>query len=435
MSVNPVDQIKDEQIESPLSLELQETLKRLAALEPSPEAPYLTVILDWEPQGENPNMRPSRRFFADQTKAMLEPLQAHTPEHDSLSADVERVSEWLDSEVDPSAQSVCVVACNAKGVFEPFALGVPVPDSQILTGPVPHLSSLVRVAEDYEPYVVLLADQKEAILTLISQRHAQSQMTAKGDDWPRHQMQGGWSQRRFQNGAEERIANFAREVSEELRSRMDEFGVQRLILAMDEVAGSAYNEALHQSVKERVVGQTHIDIRATMADVIEATTPLIDQAERDRERETVQTVEDSRGEGNLAVVGAEDVIVALQTGQVMTLVMNDDFQGRGWGDFTMPIYGVGDPPKQHPAGGDVANIVPLALEEEMIRLAIATGAEIEIVDTNVPVIEGEDGAPIRDTSEAMPRSEAARILDAAGGVAALLRYALSDEQTTANADL
>ena len=433
MSVNPVDQIKDEQIESPLNLELQEAIKRLAMLEPSPEAPYLTVILDWVPQGENPNMRPSRRIFADQTKAMLDPLQAHTPEHDTLRADVERISEWLDNEVDPSAQSICVVACNAKGVFETFALGVPVPENLILTGPVPHLSPLVRVAEDFEPYVVLLADQKEAVMALISQRHAQATMTAKGDDWPRHQMQGGWSQRRFQNGAQERIDNFAREVSEELRSRMDEFGVRRLVLAMDEVAGSAYNSALHQSVQERVVGSTQIDIRATMADIIAGTSPIIDQAERDRERETVQTIEDSRGEGNLAVVGAEDVIVALQTGQVMTLVMNDDFRGQGWGDFTLPVYGVGAPPKEHPAGGETSNIVPLALEEEMIRLAIQTGAEIEIVDTNVPVTSGEDGAPIRDTSEAMPRSEAATILDAAGGVAALLRYALSEEQSTANA--
>ena len=431
MSVNPVDQIKDEQIESPLNLELQEAIKRLAVLEPSPEAPYLTVILDWVPQGDQPNLRVGRRVFTDQTKAMLDPLQAHTPEHDSLSADVQRISEWLDNEVDPSAQSVCVVACNAKGVFEAFALGVPVPENVILTGVVPHLSSLVRVAEDYEPYVVLLADQKEAVMAIISQRHAQATMTAKGDDWPRHQMNGGWSQRRFQNGAQERIDNFAKEVSEELRSRMDDAGVRRLILAMDEVAGSAYNGALHQSVQDRVVGTTQLDIRASMADIITATSPIIDQAERDRERETVQTVEDSRGEGNLAVVGADDVIVALQTGQVMTLVMNDDFRGEGWGDFTLPVYGVGAPPNEHPVGGDMSDIVPLALEEEMIRLAIQIGAEIEIVDTNVPVTEGEEGAPIRDTSDPMPRSEAATILDAAGGVAALLRYALSDEQSTA----
>lgn len=431
MSVNPVDQIKDEQIESPLNLELQEALRKLAVLEPSPEAPYLTVILDWVPQGENPNMRPGRRVFADQTKAMLDPLQAHTPEHDSLSADVERISDWLDNEVDPSAQSICVVACNAKGVFETFALGVPVPENLIVTGPVPHLSPLVRVAEDFEPYVVLLADQKDAVMVLISQRHAQATMTATGDDWPRHQMKGGWSQRRFQNGAQERIDNFAKEVSEELRSRMDEFGVQRLILAMDEVAGSAYNNALHQSVQERVVGTTQIDIRATMADIIRESSPIIDQAERDRERETVQAVEDSRGEGNLAVVGAEDVIVALQTGQVMTLVINDDFRGEGWGDFTFPVYGVGAPPKQHPAGGDTSNIVPLALEQEMIRLAIQIGAEIEIVDSTVPMTSAVEGESIRDASEPMPRSEAAQILDAAGGVAALLRYALSDEQSTA----
>ena len=116
----------------------------------------------------------------------------------------------------------------------------------------------------------------------------------------------------------------------------------------------------------------------------------------------------------------------------MTLVMNDDFHGTGWADYSLPVYGVGSPPKKHPAGGEVDQIVEVALEDEIVRLAVQTGADIEIVQSSVPVDTNGD-APIRKAGDDFPRSEAAQALDQFGGVAAILRYTLSDEQSVADA--
>jgi hypothetical protein len=82
--------------------------------------------------------------------------------------------------------------------------------------------------------------------------------------------------------------------------------------------------------------------------------------------------------------GAIDVLSALQAGQVMTLAVNDDFEGTGWADYTMPAFGTGDLPTSHPLGGDVANLVEVDLQEEMARLAVQSDAEIDIVPTSVP---------------------------------------------------
>jgi hypothetical protein len=67
----------------------------------------------------------------------------------------------------------------------------------------------------------------------------------------------------------------------------------------------------------------------------------------------------------------------------------------------------------------VHNIVPVPLEQEMIRQALITGAQIEIVDPSVPVdTEGE----VPRAGGDIPISAADAKLDALGGVGALLRW-------------
>ena len=63
---------------------------------------------------------------------------------------------------------------------------------------------------------------------------------------------------------------------------------------------------------------------------------------------------------------------------------------------------------------------------EVVRLAVQTGAEVEIVHTAVPGDE-IDAENVPDASEGLPLSEAARALDEHGGVAAVLRYVMGDE--------
>ena len=299
-----------------------------------------------------------------------------------------------------------------------------------MTGPTPALATLARVAEDLAPYAVLLADQREAALSLITQATPARRVDVEGTDYPRKQSQGGWSQRRYQNRADERVEAFARTVAEETRRFLDEQRVGALALLGDEVITPVLMDAFHQTVTDRIVGTMEFDIRATESQVVEATLPVVAQAEREREAAAVQAVTDGVGAGTTGVAGPDDTLTALQAGQVMTLVMNDDFAAPGWADFSLPLYGVGDPPTEHPAGGDRASIVAVNLEEELVRLAIQTGAAIEIVKTDVPVTAAEQAA-VPDAAAALPRSPAALALDALGGVSAVLRFALDVDQPTA----
>lgn len=204
-----------------------------------------------------------------------------------------------------------------------------------------------------------------------------------------------------------------------------------MILAGEDVNTTALMEELHSTIQERVVGSIRMDIRASEKDLIEATLPLIDDAERLRERELVQMLADGIGSGGLAASGVDATLSALQLGQVETLVISDDLHAAGWADFELNVFGSGLTPSQHPAGGDPDNIVPDSLEQELIRLALTTKADIEIVQTT-STRHAADLEAVPDAGEELPRSGAARQLDGLGAVGALLRFAM--DEATASPD-
>jgi peptide subunit release factor 1 (eRF1) len=192
------------------------------------------------------------------------------------------------------------------------------------------------------------------------------------------------------------------------------------VIAGDDVITAPLDRLLHHSVADRAIGMLRLDIATPMQQIVEATLPIDNAAERGREAEAVSAVHDAVARGELGVAGAADVLRALQNVQVETLVMVDDFTAPGWADYVVGIAGVGAIPDQHPTGGDRSQMTPVPIEDEIIRRAIATGAKIEIVQSSELAPDAATGVSKADAP--LPRTDAARRLDAMGGVGALLRF-------------
>ncbi|MFN8593912.1 MAG: Vms1/Ankzf1 family peptidyl-tRNA hydrolase [Thermomicrobiales bacterium] len=450
-ATDPIRKIREVDHAVPFNLALAQTLRDLATLTPSLDAPIISLTLDWRPAGEapgrdpapevrrsehrsaahgsGPSWRPSWAEMDRHLTALADSLGPRGEASDSVTADIALIRDYLDQELDPAAKGVAVYACAAANVFVPLALGLPVP-TRLTAGPTPALATLTRLREDNPTYAVLVADQQTAYLSLIDQAVVDLSVTVEGSGYPRKQMQGGPSQRRFQARAEERVEAFARGVAEEVLRTLEDNAVSMLIVAGDEVITSALNAVFDHRVKDRIIATIRLEIDASTQKVLEATLPIAAQAERNHEDADVQTLRDAVGAGGRGAAGAEDALTALQAGQVLTLILNDDFTSPGWADYSLPLYGVGEAPQEHPAGGDVSRIVPIVLEEEMIRLALATGAEVQIVHATQPVEVAEDG-PFPKAGIPAPRTAAGEALDALGGVGAILRFTLDQDQPVA----
>lgn len=450
MVTDPVQRIRTFEHDTPLALDLPVVLARLAALPPSTAAPYLTVALDWQPEGAEPGRIPApepkrseRRAQRDDSgtprrpswlqvsRELEELVLAHGPRgvaFDSLSADVARTKRYLEEELDPAAKGIIIIANSQHGVFEPIPLDVPVATTVSL-GPIPALRQLVHAAEDFPPYAVLVADQRDAFLWLLERQTWAAGTQLESTLYPRKQKQGGPAARRFQQRADERVEAFARTIAAETRRVFEEGDepVDYLIVAADEPMAGVLNAEFHEIVQKRIIGQVKLPADATIPQVVAVAKPVVEQAERREELAAVQAVRDGVGAGTTAVAGVEATLQALMAGQVMTLVMNDDFVQPGWADYTLPLYGAGGVPKEHPAAGDVANLVPTALAEEVVRLALLTDAAVELVHTVMP-IAAQDAEGVPRAGDAVPRYEAAHLLDTLGGIGATLRFSITEDQ-------
>ncbi|MCC6315014.1 MAG: hypothetical protein IT337_13500 [Thermomicrobiales bacterium] len=442
MATDPIRRVRERAYETPLDLDARAALIRLAALPPQSTTPYLTASLDWRPEGADPgrepavDLRPSERRANRETRGasrrparqefdrvVAQLIAEHGPRgeaFDSLQADAARIATYLDAELDPSAQGVFVVANSAAGVFEPLALGLPVA-TRIATGPVPALLSLGLLVDDHPTYAVLTADQHNAKLTFVTQATPDQSVSLDSNDWPRKQGTGGLAQRRLQARAGERVSAFARGIAEETQRALEETGVAMLVVAASEVMASALDAEFHPTVKERTIAAIRRDPGLSDRDLLEQTLPLAQQAERDSEAAAAALLRAALVPEGLGMAGPVGTLRALRNGDVKMLLMNDDFRGVGWTDFSLSLYGTGEPPTEHPTGGDLAQIVPIAVEDELVRLAALTGAEIQIVHTTVPI--ADDATEIPRAGGPLPRTEAAIILDEMGGVGALLRFA------------
>jgi hypothetical protein len=441
MVTQPLRRVRRTTHDIPLTFGIRDALVRLADLPPSPEAPYLTVCLDWTPAGDSPGRdaapvvrrsqwrarrgetgqqrRPARTVMESELNRLIAAAGPRGEELENLQAAAARIAEYIDTELDPSARGVYIVANAAMDEFEALALGLPL-ETAVQYGPTPVLTPLARKIDDHPAYMVLVADQLEATLALIRRGRQGRTVWLESTDYPRRTQQGAESQRRYQRRVDERINAFARHIADETLRAMQAEEVDMLIVAGDEVITSALNAEFHHTVQEAIIDTIRLDIRASEQDILDATLPIVARAERERELAKVERIANAVGAGGRGVAGGAGVLRALQAGQASGIAVVDDYAESGWADYTMDLYGAGPVPASHPAGGDVANLVSVALEDEMIRLAVQTGARIEIVKTAVDPDDADLAGA--GASGELPRTEAARRLDALGGVGATLRY-------------
>jgi hypothetical protein len=407
---------------------------------PNAETPYLTVTANWAPEGGNPGRivherpkasqrgrldpegesspnRPARtelKSLGDEVLAQYEP---RTAAYDSVAADLERIANALENDLDDSARGALIVANHGAGVFKLTPLGLPV-ETTLTVGSLPALRTLVRLAEDNEPYGVLISDQEDSVLTFYVQHYPLDELAITASGWPRKQAAGGLNQQRYQARADERIDAKAKVVADEVRTALESTGVEKLIVAGSSVMASALDAAWHENVKHVILDSIQVAPDATTFDVAEQVYPIVTASEREDELAAVAELEEAIGRETLGRSGAEAVATVLARGQVELLVINDDFNAEGWIDPNFAVAGVGEPPAEHPAGGDLAGIYQVELGDEFIRMALNQNARVEVVHT-MPL-----EAPTLDGDGAASRSDAAARLDALGGVGVVLRFSV-----------
>lgn len=330
--------------------------------------PYASIYLATEAAVENAGPRVERRWKT---------LRASLAEQ---GAD-EQVLEAVDAVV-PTAhlqgQALAVIA-DTTGIRHLEHDPEPLSGDIARWGPLPALLPLLEWRQASPPHVVVIADRQGADLVAVRRQGADVHRQAGGEDYPLRKVgPGGWSQRRFQQRAENTWEDNAAEVADELVELVDRVNARLVVLSGDVRAC----QLLREAVPDRVAGLLREAGGGRSADgSASAIETEVDQLVRQRvAEESAQVLEkfaEERGQQDRAVEGAGATLGALALGQVEGLLVDSGLEESSAWFGPEPLH-VGASRDDLGAMGVEAPEQAL-LVDVAIRAALGAGAGVRIV--------------------------------------------------------
>lgn len=361
---------------------LTDQLDKLAAFEPAPY-PVVSLYLNTQPGATGRDQ--FQAFVRKEFAARGRTYATGTPERDSLDQDLARISRYLETELQPSANGVAIFACAAGELFETVQLSAPIDQHWLYIGDQPHLYPLARLDSQHPRYAALLADTNNARILVVATGAIVAEREVTGVK-TRRSSQGGWSQARYQR----HIANYHLQHVKEVVDALDQIvgreGIDRIILAGDEVVTPLLREQMPKHLADKVVEHVRLDTDAASDDVLKATVEAMARLNERTDREKVEAVVGAYRAGGLGVVGPEDTLDALVQGQVDELLLSASVRelkpvgenGSAAGGAT----GLGEPAVPAESAGEAAESDPevVRLADELVTRAHQTSASITFIE-------------------------------------------------------
>jgi hypothetical protein len=267
--------------------------------------------------------------------------------------------------------------------------------------PLPRVGPLIEWAQTAIPHLVVLTDRAGADIIVFSRAAAgegagETDVVTVGQDTGqdpvlRKNQPGGWSQRRYQNRAENLWEQNAKAVADQITSLVDEIGARLVVVAGDVRALQKLREQLPPPIvdimKEVDGSRGPGSADAGLDEIADDVVKLVATVAAEDTVAFLRQFKQERGQDDLAVQGAKGTLEALAAARVDTLLIHDDPEDdrTAWfgpepGMVAETSETLGDMGVEHP---QQARLVDVA-----IRAAFNTSAAVRIVPSAGSVKEG-----------------------------------------------
>jgi peptide chain release factor subunit 1 len=337
--------------------------------------------------------RAYRIVFEDLVREVREGMEA--PARGELQSEAARVQAWLETH-EPTGKALAIFSCEPRGLWQAHDLAVRVAD-HLAFDHKPDVAPLLELLDDHERYAVALVDKEKARLFTVFLGEIEETETLK-DLVPGKHDQGGVSQAHYQGHHEMHVLWHLKRVAQHLAELSRRRRFDRLILAGPEEATSELRRLLPRALAGRLVSVVPAELFATDAEVLEATLEVERRVEREVEERLLQELLDTARAGGRATYGVEPTLEALWMAAVQTLVVADGVHAGG-SECTVCGRLVPGSVATCPACGASMRAVHELFHRAMERAHEQAG--------RVEVVHG---------------AAAQRLLEAGGGLGALLRY-------------
>ena len=374
---------------------IDELVKRLAKVSPGQKS-FLSVYLDLRPDGRGKKLYPV--FLKNRLPELSKLLPPHASEQSLLVRDIKSIQRYLEKDLDPSWRGIALFACASEGLFLPVPMPRP-PENALALSPFPHLFSLIRFADLYQTYAVVVANSRQARLFLVSEGRPEKQISLFWED--KHTTRFGrmgWSLPKFQRHIQEHIKQRAKETVENLGKMIPLRKAEFLFTVAEEGMEAEMKKQLPSSLKKKQVPLLSLDTHDPDHKILSAAFEALQKISKEKAEALARHILEEAQPMGRATTGPEPTLSALQNHQVERLVFDGRFQAHGWRCSKCGFLGMGGLPAACPLCQGKA--LSVELREDIVLKAQAQGVALFFTENFSPLVK-------------------------AGGVGALLKFKIS----------
>ncbi|HLF61634.1 MAG TPA: hypothetical protein VI980_10695 [Acidimicrobiia bacterium] len=307
-----------------MAYQLQEAMDRLRLVE-SPSLPILSVYLNLAPD------RIERRSIGARLRDLLDPIEKLAASGDldhessmSLRNGVNRVLEMTPEFVKELGHGVAVFVCDRLRLEEHMTMPRRVWDCAV-AGPQPYLRPLQALLDEYRKVAAVVLDGRDAEIATFYMGEGVDRELIEGEELRKSDLAGwhGLEERRHRQHAEEARNHLFREVAEHLNRLRRDTGLDLVLVGGQDEITRALLPFLDKTV--RAMTETFvIDMNTLTPAILAAKVAELEEAfERREEAGEVEQTYAAAAEGDLAVVGIEWVLRAVNRHAVSRLLVHD----------------------------------------------------------------------------------------------------------------
>src|SRR5438046_1163066 len=232
-----------------------------------------------------------------------------------MRADLVRIREFFKGEFDrDGARGIAVFCSGLDNAWRTLPLGDPVAD-KIAVGREFYLAPLVPLVGRGEGALVAVVGRERGTVYILRGGRLE-ELVDRSDETPGRHDQGGWSQARYQRHIEKLVQEHVKDVAEVLDRNRRRLHVPKIVLVCSEEMRPEFLDALSAEAREAVVGWAPAEAHAGPAQLLEAVTPVLEQAEAKDEAEVLARWRADAGRGVRGASGWEQTLEAASDGRV-----------------------------------------------------------------------------------------------------------------------
>ncbi len=297
----------------------EKLLGRLLDFEPVP-APVISLYLDArsDQHGQHNFLPFVRKQLSERSKS----YENQSDERLSFEEDFVRIVRYLEAEVPPSVQGLAIFACSAwKDWFEVGQFDAPFERNRLFVSDRPHLYPLARLIDQYRRYAVVLADTNRAQIFVFAAGRAVDREEIENVK-TKHTKVGGWSQARYQRHEQNYHLQHAKEVVEMLERIVREEEIEHVILAGDEATViPLLREQLPKTLEEKVIDALSLGIDTPEHELLDESLKVFQRHDSLTDMEKVERLLNEYRADDLGVAGVAETLAALSNGQVEEMLI------------------------------------------------------------------------------------------------------------------